>query len=128
MTSAIDAALAAARNRISTVDANTAAQWRDAGGVLVDTRPGWQRDQFGRVDGAVIVERNHLEWRLDPTSEHRLRDLDDRTGPIVVFCQEGYASSLAVASLTDIGVADVHDLSGGFAAWVAAGLPIVDGA
>ena len=92
------------------------------GATFVDTRPAAQRAEFGEIVGAVVIERNVLEWRLDPTGEHRLESIDhDR--PIVVFCQEGYSSSLAVASLVDLGLADVHDLSGGFAAWSAAGFP-----
>jgi len=72
----------------------------------------------------VVIERNVLEWRLDPTGEHRLADIDHGRA-IVVFCQEGYSSSLAVASLVDLGLTDVHDLTGGFAAWAASGLPVV---
>ena len=65
-----------------------------------------------------------LEWRLDPTSSHRHPAAVGHRGPIIVFCQQGYASSLVVASLADLGVPDVHDMAGGFEAWVAAGLTI----
>ena len=122
-TAATDRLLAAARARISTIDAHEAALLRANGATLVDTRPAAQRAEFGEVDGAVIIERNVLEWRLDPDGDHRLTTID-HSRPIVVFCQEGYSSSLAVASLVDLGLTDVHDLAGGFAAWSAAGLPV----
>ena len=119
---ATDRLLAAARARISTVDAPEAFRLQGAGATLVDTRPAAQRAEHGEIAGAIVVERNVLEWRLDPAGDHRLADID-HDQPIVVFCQEGYASSLAVASLVDLGLTDVHDLAGGYAAWVSAGLP-----
>ena len=121
-TAATDRLLAAARARISTVDPPEALRLRDAGATLVDTRPAAQHAEHGEIEGAVVVERNVLEWRLDPAGDHRLAGIDHGR-PIVVFCQEGYASSLAVASLVDLGLTDVHDLAGGYAAWVEAGLP-----
>ena len=124
MTSSIDRLLADARARISLVDASAARGLQVEGALLVDTRPSAQRQQFGEIPGAVTIERNHLEWRLDPTSTHRHPAVVEHEGAIVVFCQEGFASSLAVASLADLGVPDVHDLAGGFAAWAAAGLPV----
>jgi rhodanese-related sulfurtransferase len=122
-TRATDRLLAAARARISTVDAHESARLQATGATLVDTRPAAQRAEFGEIAGALVIERNVLEWRLDPDGDHRLTTID-HTRPIVVFCQEGYASSLAVASLVDLGLTDVHDLAGGFAAWSAAGLPV----
>lgn len=120
----VDAVLSAARARISLLDPAAAAQRRDQGALFVDTRPVEQRRVHGVIPGAVVIDRNVLEWRLDPDGEHRHPDTVGHTGPIVVFCQQGYASSLAVASLLDIGVDDVHDLAGGFDAWVHAGLPV----
>jgi rhodanese-related sulfurtransferase len=125
MISAIDAHVAATRNRISLVDPIAAHRLQVDGALLVDTRPEARRRRYGHVPGAIVIERNVLEWRLDPTSRHRHPAAVDHRGPIVVFCQEGYASSLAVASLVDLGVPDVHDLAGGFAAWAAAGLPVL---
>jgi rhodanese-related sulfurtransferase len=122
MSAATDRLLASARARISEVDPTTAAKLQDQGAQFVDTRPAAQRAEFGEIPGAVVIERNVLEWRLDPEGEHRLLTID-HTRPIVVFCQEGYSSSLAVASLVDLGLTDVHDLTGGFAAWSDAGLP-----
>jgi rhodanese-related sulfurtransferase len=124
MTSAIERHLEEVRRGISIVTPEAAAELRSSGALLVDTRPVAQRTEFGQIPGAVVIERNVLEWRLDPTSEHRHPAAIDHRGPIVVFCQEGYSSSLAVASLTALGVTDVHDLGGGFSAWAAAGLPV----
>lgn len=122
---AIDRALEVARARISRVDPVTASRMRGAGALLVDTRPQSQRDASGVIDGAVAIERNHLEWRLDRTGDWTHPAVAEHAGPVVVFCQEGYSSILAVASLVDIDVEDVHEMAGGFDAWVAAGLPIV---
>ncbi|WP_018348951.1 rhodanese-like domain-containing protein [Longispora albida] len=95
------------------------------GALLVDTRPAAQRAAEGEIPGALIVERNVLEWRLDPASEARLPVASyDRA--VIVFCSEGYASSLAAASLRQLGV-DATDLDGGFQAWAAAGLPVTGG-
>jgi rhodanese-related sulfurtransferase len=123
-TPAIDALIDDARSRISVLDPIDAAALRTRGALFVDTRPAAQRAEFGRILGAVTIERNVLEWRLDPTSAHRDPTVAAHVGHIVVFCQQGYASSLAVATLVDLGVPDVHDLAGGFAAWAAIGLPV----
>jgi rhodanese-related sulfurtransferase len=125
--SAIDRMLAAAHGRISRLTPERVAELLAGGALLVDTRPADQRERCGTVPGAVVIDRNVLEWRLDPTSAHRHPAVVDHTGPIVVFCQQGYSSGLAVAGLVDLGVPDVHELAGGFDAWVAAGFP-VDGA
>ncbi|MDN5748879.1 MAG: rhodanese-like domain-containing protein, partial [Pseudonocardia sp.] len=88
-----------------------------AGAVLVDTRPGWQREQEGELDGALLIERNHLEWRLDPTSGARVEQAVDHDVVWIVVCSEGYSSSLAAASLQDIGLRNATDLDGGYRAW-----------
>ena len=124
VTSRIEALLAAARADISRIDVDAAEAKRQAGALFVDTRSCGARERFGSVPGAVVIDRNVLEWRVDPTSDHRDPDVAAHDGPIVVFCQQGYSSSLAVKTLTDLGVRDVHDLAGGFEAWTAAGLPV----
>jgi rhodanese-related sulfurtransferase len=125
--SAIARHLADVRAGIDVIDPARAAELRAAGALMVDTRPVAQRREFGEVPGAVVVDRNVLEWRLDPTSPDRLDAVQRPDQPIVVFCQEGYSSSLAVASLAGLGLTNVHDLAGGFGAWAAAGLPTVEG-
>lgn len=87
------------------------------GALLVDIRPQAQRREHGEIPGAVAIERNVLQWRLDPTSEAAV-PFADRDLPIIVFCQQGYASSLAAAELLDCGLRDVTDLIGGHDAWV----------
>ena len=86
--------------------------------VLIDIRPLEQRARDGELPGAIVIDRNVLEWRLDPTSPHRLRELDGVDGRIVVVCNEGYSSSLAAATLRQLGLVDATDLGGGFQAWL----------
>jgi rhodanese-related sulfurtransferase len=121
----VDDLHAASRARISSISPSDAAARREQGALFVDTRPEAQRHEFGEIPGAVVIERNVLEWRLDPTSPHHHQAVTAHDQAIVVFCQQGYASVLAVATLGELGLSDVHDLAGGFDAWAAAGLPIV---
>ena len=125
--SGVDRLLAQARSGLRRVDPHQAKQIGDEGGLLIDIRPAAQRAEFGEVPGALIVERNNLEWRLDPGGSHRLPEAEDPDRPVVVICQEGYASSLAAASLIGVGRTAVTDLDGGFAAWKRAGLPPTPG-
>jgi rhodanese-related sulfurtransferase len=92
------------------------------GALVVDTRSEAQRRRDGELPGAVVVERNVLEWRLDPASPHRLHEAGDREQTIVVVCDEGYASSLAAASLQDLGLVNATDLDGGYQAWKNSGV------
>ena len=119
----IDRLLAESRARFQRVDPVEAAELVAAGALLVDIRPAAQRAEFGEVPGALIVERNVLEWRFDPTGPDHLAEAADPNRPVVVMCQEGYTSSLAAAALLDIGRTRVTDLRGGFVAWMAAELP-----
>jgi rhodanese-related sulfurtransferase len=95
-----------------------------AGAVIVDTRPVDQRRRQGVVPGAVVVGRNVLEWRCDPTSGYADPAVTGRRGELIVMCAEGYSSSLAAATLGALGVAGATDMVGGFLAWQAAGLPV----
>jgi rhodanese-related sulfurtransferase len=88
-----------------------------AGALVVDIRPAGLRDRDGLLPGAIVIDRNQLEWRLDPTSGHAIPEMDDADRSVVLVCDEGYASSLAAASLRDIGVSNATDLDGGFQAW-----------
>jgi rhodanese-related sulfurtransferase len=125
--SAIDRVLAQARLGLIRVDAAQAKQVHDKGGLLIDIRPAAQRAEFGEIPGALIVERNNLEWRLDPGGSHRIPEAEDPDRPVVVVCQEGYASSLAAVSLLQVGRTAVTDLDGGFVAWKKAGFPTTPG-
>jgi rhodanese-related sulfurtransferase len=88
------------------------------GALLVDIRPSELRDRDGTIPDALVIDRNVLEWRLDPASPHRLTDAGDYERKIVVVCDEGYASSLAAASLQDLGLVNATDLDGGYQAWL----------
>ncbi|KAN0118947.1 hypothetical protein V8E52_004719 [Russula decolorans] len=93
--------------------------------LLVDIRPAAQRAKHGQIPGAMLIERNVLEWRFDPRySEGRLDIATRYDLRIIIFCQEGYTSSLAAASLQDIGLLNATDVVGGFEAWKDEGLPI----
>ncbi|MFJ1547091.1 rhodanese-like domain-containing protein [Streptomyces sp. NPDC088246] len=94
------------------------------GALLVDIRYAELRERDGLIPGALVVERNELEWRLDPQGSHRAPEAVSHDLHIVVVCNEGYASSLAVASLRQLGLRRATDLIGGFQAWRAAGLPV----
>ncbi len=115
--------LAAARSRLDRVGPLEVAAAMRTGAVLVDIRPAAQRAEYGEIPGAVLIERNVLEWRLDPRSDARLPFADRYDLEVIVTCQEGYTSSLAAAALQDLGLHRATDLDGGYAAWRAAGLP-----
>jgi rhodanese-related sulfurtransferase/mannose-6-phosphate isomerase-like protein (cupin superfamily) len=93
--------------------------------VLVDIRPAAQRAREGSIEGALVVERNVLEWRFDPASSSRLPVATGHDVQVIVFCSEGYTSSLAAAALQDLGLWRATDMAGGFQAWRAMGLPSV---
>ncbi|MEU0393468.1 rhodanese-like domain-containing protein [Streptomyces sp. NPDC006208] len=95
-----------------------------AGALLVDIRYQALRERDGLIPGALVVERNELEWRLDPQGSHRAAEAVSHDLHVVVVCNEGYASSLAAASLHQLGLHRATDLVGGFQAWKAAGLPV----
>jgi rhodanese-related sulfurtransferase len=119
----IDEILAAARDRLDRVTPREALAEQAAGAVLVDIRPAWQRAAHGEIPGSWIIERNHLEWRLDPASSARLPWVTGYDHRIIVVCEEGYTSSLAAASLLDLGLARATDMIGGQRGWAADGLP-----
>ena len=123
----IDELLADARSRITRVTPAEAAARVAAGAVLVDIRPAAQRAREGEVPGALVVERNVLEWRFDPLSDARLPEATGYDVDVVVLCSEGYTSSLAADALRAIGLTRATDVVGGFSAWAAAGLPTVGG-
>ena len=124
VTLTVDDLLADARSRIRRLDPHATAAACRRGAMLIDIRPTLQRRWEGEVPGAVVVERNVLEWRLDPASAHRLAAVTDHQQEIVVMCSEGYASSLVAATLVELGYASAGDLDGGFQAWAKAGLPV----
>jgi rhodanese-related sulfurtransferase len=126
-TRSIDEVLADARGRIGRLTPVEAAARVADGALLVDTRPAAQRAREGSVPGALVVERNVLEWRFDPRSDARLPQATGYDVEIVILCSEGYSSSLAADSLRALGLTRTTDVIGGFGAWAAAGLPVVRG-
>ncbi|MFJ4778774.1 rhodanese-like domain-containing protein [Streptomyces sp. NPDC088762] len=94
------------------------------GALLVDIRYQALRERDGLIPGALVVERNELEWRLDPWGSHRVPEATGHELQVVVICNEGYASSLAAASLHALGLRRATDLIGGFQAWKSSGLPV----
>jgi rhodanese-related sulfurtransferase len=121
----VDELLQAARGGITRLTPAAAADAVAAGARIVDIRPSWQREVDGEVPGSIVVERNHLEWRLHPASDARLPQAVEGQRWIVL-CTEGYTSSLAAASLASLGI-PAADIEGGITAWAAAGLPVVPG-
>lgn len=119
----IEEILDAARARLSRVSPPEAFKEAADGGVLVDIRPAAQRAEDGEIPGSTVIERNHLEWRLDPASEARLPWVTGYDHRIIVFCEEGYTSSLAAAALQDLGLRRATDVIGGYRAWTTEGLP-----
>jgi rhodanese-related sulfurtransferase len=121
----IDELLADARSRIDRVTPAGAAARMASGAVLVDIRPAAQRAREGQVPGAILVERNVLEWRFDPLSDARLPEATGYDVEVIVLCSEGYTSSLAADALRTLGLTRATDVVGGFVAWAAAGLPTI---
>ena len=119
----IDEMLAAARRRLRRLDPPAASAATEAGATLVDIRSESQIARDGTIPNALVIARNVLEWRLDPTSDNRLSEAPGLDEQVIVVCNEGYASSLVAATLQDLGFSRATDLDGGFQAWRAAGLP-----
>lgn len=113
----VDDLLAAARLRLDRVDVEGLADAIADGALVVDIRPVENRSTEGELPGAVVVDRNVLEWRLDPASAHRIPEAVDHEVHVVLVCNEGYQSSLAAATLQDLGLRRATDLVGGYRAW-----------
>jgi rhodanese-related sulfurtransferase len=124
VTKTVEQLLDEARARLRRLSPAEAADAQAAGALVVDTRPAAQRKREGEMPGARVIERNVLEWRLDPASADRIPDVTGYDQVVVVVCSEGYSSSLAAAALQDLGFRHATDLAGGFQAWKAAGLPV----
>ena len=116
MASRIDEVLKAARARLRRLDPRDVPAAVARGAVLVDIRPQAQREREGELPGALVIERNVLEWRCDPTGDARLPQAVGDEVEWVVLCSEGYTSSLAAASLLDLGLHRATDVVGGYRA------------
>jgi len=120
----LDQYLAAARSGLSRLEATDAYAATQHGALLVDIRPEFQRRRDGEIPAAIIVERNHLEWRLHPESPARIPEATGFDVEWIVLCDEGYASSLAAGALQAVGLHRATDVVGGLRAWRAAGMPL----
>jgi len=123
----IEEILASARARLLRLTPRQAFGELSGGGMLIDIRPAAQRAEQGEIPGSTIVERNHLEWRFDPCSDARLPWVTGYDHRVIVFCVDGYTSSLAAAALQDLGLQRATDVIGGFRAWKADNLPAAVG-
>jgi rhodanese-related sulfurtransferase len=117
--SAISRLLEESRRDLKRVDPLELEALQAAGALIVDIRPVEQRNRYGELPGAIVIDRNVLEWRLDPSSPHRLPFADNPERTIVIVCNEGYSSSLAAHTLQQLGLHNATDLRGGFQAWAA---------
>jgi rhodanese-related sulfurtransferase len=117
MTISADRMLERARSTITRVPPAGLAKFLEQGGLVVDIRPEAQRRSEGEFPGALVIERNVLEWRFDPSGENCLPEARDVSRPVLLLCSEGYASSLAAASLVELGYESAADLEGGYKAW-----------
>ena len=94
------------------------------GWTIVDVRASDLRAEHGRVPGAVHAPLNVLEWRVDPASGSQDPGIAGQEDRLILFCQEGYSSSLAAVRLQELGYPNTTDVIGGFHAWSSAGLPV----
>ena len=124
MPKTVDQLLAEARARLERVTAEQAHAEQQDGALLIDTRTYEQRREVGSVPGAIVLDRTVFEWRLDPASPSHLPEVRDHGARIIVLCRQGYSSSLAAASLQELGLHRATDVVGGVEAWIASGLPI----
>ena len=115
---AIDRLLMRARARLDRVRPEALGEELAGGALLVDTRPVEQRQRDGELPGAVVIDRNVLEWRLDPTCPYRTDLPVDTDTRVILVCHEGYSSSLAAVSLQELGLTRATDLVGGYQAWL----------
>ena len=115
--SAIDKLLAQARSNLDRVQVEDLSDEVAQGAILIDIRPLEQRRRDGDLPGAIVIDRNVLEWRLDPSSPHRLPIATGVDVRLIIVCNEGYSSSLAAATLQELGLRSATDLVGGFQAW-----------
>jgi rhodanese-related sulfurtransferase len=120
----IDELLADARHGLTRLDPTATRDAMRCGAALIDIRDDSQLARDGVIPGALVIPRNVLEWRLDPTSRHRHPRAPSLDGQVILMCNEGYQSSLAAATLQQLGFIHATDLDGGFQAWRAAGFPV----
>ena len=120
----VDALLKEARARIQRATPEEAQRAMEEGAVLVDLRCPGERKRTGMIPGSVVIARSVLEWRADPSSQWRDDRLARPDARVLLLCEQGYSSSLAAASLRDLGFERVGDVVGGMERWLAEGRPV----
>lgn len=120
----IDDLLAEANARIERLEPHEALAAAGTGALIVDIRSEVDRERDGTIPGSVFHPRNVLEWRMDPDSGHDDPAVGGTGRRVILVCDEGYQSSLAAATLRDLGFTRAGDVIGGFQGWLAAGLPV----
>ena len=115
--------LAEAREGLERLSPEEAKAAMDRGAALIDIRDEARIAKDGVIPGAVYVHRNVLEWRCEPGGEDSIPELARTDRLLIIFCNAGYTSSLAAASLRRMGL-NATDLVGGFERWRDEGLPI----
>ena len=118
----VNALLDEARRALVRLEPTEAQRASEVGALLVDIRPLEQRERDGAIPGALVIDRNVLEWRLDPASDFKDPSVGSQQS-VVIICNEGYSSSLAAATLRLLG-RDATDVIGGFQKWRQCGLPV----
>lgn len=124
MPRSVEDLLQEARAKLHRLTPEEAYAAQQKGALIVDTRTLEQRQADGEIPDAVVIDRTVFEWRLDPQSPSRLPDVTDTERQVIVVCNQGYSSSLAAATLHELGYARATDVIGGFTAWKEAGLPV----
>ena len=117
----IDQLVAEARSRLDRVLPENLEDECAARALVIDIRNSELRSRDGELPGAIVVDRNVLEWRLDPASPHRIDSIDGYDRRVILVCNEGYASSLAALTLQEVGLHRATDLAGGYQAWARLG-------
>jgi rhodanese-related sulfurtransferase len=125
MPATIDEYIATARSRLDRLSPAAAIAEQADGALILDTRCAEVRHETGVIPGSIPVPLSVLFWRLDPTSGHDDPALSGRDRRVILVCADGYSSSLAAATLRDLGFDRATDLDGGFNGWVAADFPVV---
>jgi rhodanese-related sulfurtransferase len=120
----VDDLLADARRRLTRLTPAQTLHAMHAGAALIDIRSDSQIARDGIITGALVIPRNVLEWRLDPASQLRHPCAPQLGDHVILLCDDGYQSSLAAATLQQLGFARATDVEGGFQAWRTAGLPV----
>ena len=119
---------AEANEKVETITPGQLVEEMESGDVVVlDVRLPTEIERRGRIEAAVPVPRQVVEWWADPESpyfrpEGVFGDFDKR---IVTVCDGGGNGTFTAVTLQELGYRNVATLEGGFYGWTGAGLPTV---